>query len=187
MIAVVHWHLYTKTHHAGEVVIAVISFCLPFGCHCWLDRSRVEHGRHVTCVNWNKLQDLAWAISNLQLVATRLPGVQFPLVTLLVGEKLFLVNNLININKVYLGLACKGSDYTAGNAIKHWPECKKLVLKLTLVVEIWALLSRHWQPLLKCSLRLPVEVPFLGKAHRPHGRDRCRSLTLTCWNSPRAS
>ena len=43
-----------------------------------------------------------------------------------------------------------------------------------------------WLPLLERSLRLPVAVPFLGKAHEDsdHGRDRCRSLTLACQNSP---
>ena len=65
----------------------------------------------------------------------------------------------------YLGLAYRDSDYTAVIAIMHWPEWWKLVLKLTLVVEIWALLSRRWPPLLERSLRLPVAVPFLGKAH----------------------
>ena len=38
----------------------------------------------------------------------------------------------------YLGLAYRNSDYTTVITIMHWPECKKLVLKLTLVVEIWA-------------------------------------------------
>ena len=38
----------------------------------------------------------------------------------------------------YLGLAYRNSDYTAMITIMHWPECKKLVLKLTLVAEIWA-------------------------------------------------
>ena len=38
----------------------------------------------------------------------------------------------------YLGLAYRNSDYTAVITIMHWPECKTLVLKLTLVVEIWA-------------------------------------------------
>ena len=36
----------------------------------------------------------------------------------------------------YLGLAYRNSDYTAVIAIMPCPECKKLVLKLTLVVEI---------------------------------------------------
>ena len=36
----------------------------------------------------------------------------------------------------YLGLAYRNSDYTAKITIMHLPECKKLVLKLTLVVEI---------------------------------------------------
>ena len=65
----------------------------------------------------------------------------------------------------YLGLAYRDSDDTAVIAIMYWPERKKLVLKLTLVVEIWPLLSRHRPPLLKRSLRLPVAVPFIGKAH----------------------
>ena len=65
----------------------------------------------------------------------------------------------------YLGLACKDSDYTAVIAIKHWPKWWKLVLKLTLVVEIGVILSRRRPPLLERSLRLPVAVSFLGKAH----------------------
>ena len=43
----------------------------------------------------------------------------------------------------YLELAYRDSDYTAMIAIMYWTECKKLVLKLTLVVEIEALLSRR--------------------------------------------
>ena len=40
-----------------------------------------------------------------------------------------------------------------------------IVLKLTLVVEIQALFVSPWPPLLERSLRLPVAVPFLAKAH----------------------
>ena len=47
------------------------------------------------------------------------------------------------INPVSAPVAYRNSDYTAVIAIMPWPECKKLVLKLTLVVEIWALLSRR--------------------------------------------
>ena len=36
--ATVHWCLHAKTHCAGEVVSSVISSCLTFGRHCWLDR-----------------------------------------------------------------------------------------------------------------------------------------------------
>ena len=43
----------------------------------------------------------------------------------------------------YLGLAYRNSDYATVIAIMPWPECKTLVVKLTLVVEIWALLSRR--------------------------------------------
>ena len=67
-----------------------------------------------------------------------------------------------------LGLAYRDSDrdYTAVIAIMHQPERKKLVLKLILVVEIQALLSRCWLPLLERSLQLPLAVAFLGKAHK---------------------
>ena len=62
-------------------------------------------------------------------------------------------------------MAYKDSDYTVVIATMQWHKIKIIVLKLTLVVEIWALLSRRWPPLLERSLRLPVAVPFLGKAH----------------------
>ena len=64
-------------------------------------------------------------------------------------------------------MACKDSDYTVVIAIMHCPHRTILVLKLTLVLEIQALLSRHVAVaiLLERSLRLPVAVPFLGKAH----------------------
>ena len=42
-------------------------------------------------------------------------------------------------------------------------KCIIIVLKLTLVVEIEALLSCRQPPLLDRSLRLPVAVPFLGR------------------------
>ena len=41
-----------------------------------------------------------------------------------------------NIMFEYLGLAYRDSDYTAVIAFMTWPERKKLVLKLTLLVEI---------------------------------------------------
>ena len=62
-------------------------------------------------------------------------------------------------------MAYKDSDYTVVIAMMQWHKIKIIVLKLTLVVEIWALLSRRWLPLLERSLRLPVAVPFIGKAH----------------------
>ena len=62
-------------------------------------------------------------------------------------------------------MAYKDSDYTVVIAMMQWHKIKIIVLKLTLVVEIWTLLSRRWPPLLERSLRLPVAVPFLGKAH----------------------
>ena len=77
----------------------------------------------------------------------------------------------------YLGLAYRDSDYTAVIAIMPWPECKKLVLKLTLVVEIWALLSAIARAL--SSTSGGSTVPRKGtRRFRPHGRDRWRSLTL---------
>ena len=62
-------------------------------------------------------------------------------------------------------MAYKDSDYTVVIAMMQWHKIKIIVLKLTLVVEIWTLLSRRWPPLLERSLRLPVAVPFLGKPH----------------------
>ena len=79
------------------------------------------------------------------------------------------------------------SDYTVVIAMMQWHKIKIIVLKLTLVVEIWTLLSHHrWPPLLE---RFPTSggSTVLRKGTRrfwPHGRDRCRSLTLTCRNSP---
>ena len=62
-------------------------------------------------------------------------------------------------------MAYKDSDYTVVIAMMQWHKIKIIVLKLTLVVEIWTLLSRRWPPLLGRSLRLPVAVLFFGKAH----------------------
>ena len=41
-----------------------------------------------------------------------------------------------------------------------------LVLKLTLVVELWVLLSSHWLPLLKCPALTVVDGTALRNAHR---------------------
>ena len=61
-------------------------------------------------------------------------------------------------------MAYEDSDYTFMIAIMHCPNRTILELKLTLVVEMSAFVS-PWPPLLERSLRLPVAVPFLGKAH----------------------
>ena len=51
----------------------------------------------------------------------------------------------------YLRMACKDSDYTVVIAIMHCPHHTILVLKLTLVLEIQALLSRRGH---HCSIAL---------------------------------
>ena len=76
-------------------------------------------------------------------------------------------------------MAYKDSDYTVVIAMMQWHKIKIIVLKLTLVVEIWALLSRRWPPLLERSLRLPVAVPFLGKAHEDS--DRMAVIAVVHW------
>jgi len=48
----------------------------------------------------------------------------------------------------------KGSDYTVVIAVLHWPKRIILVLKLTLVLELWVLFSSHRLPLLQRSLQL---------------------------------
>ena len=65
----------------------------------------------------------------------------------------------------YLSLAYRNSDYTVVIAIMPGPECKKLVLKLTFGGGDMSAFVSPWLPLLERSLRLPVAVPFLGKAH----------------------
>ena len=59
-------------------------------------------------------------------------------------------------------MAYKDSDYTVVITIMQWPKRTILVLKLFLVEEIQV---SPWPPLLERSLRLPVAVPFLAKAH----------------------
>jgi len=53
-------------------------------------------------------------------------------------------------------MANKNSDYTVVIAVVHWPKRITLVLKITLVVVLWALLSSCWLPLLKRLLRLSL-------------------------------
>ena len=88
-----------------------------------------------------------------------------------------------NVNN---SLAYKDSDYTFMIAIMHCPNCTILVLKLTSVVgykRFCCAVGRH------CSIA-PFDVGCqyrLTKAPQrfsPHSRDCCRSLTLTCRNSP---
>ena len=76
-------------------------------------------------------------------------------------------------------MAYKDSDYTVVIAMMQWHKIKIIVLKLTLVVEIWTLLSRCWPPLLERSLRLPVAVPFFGKAHEDS--DHTAVITVVHW------
>ena len=83
-------------------------------------------------------------------------------------------------------MAYKDSDYTVVITIMQWPKRTILVLKLTLVVEIQALLSRRGRHC-SCNLSDFGGSTVLSRGTRrfwPHGRDRCRSLTLTCQNSP---
>ena len=44
------WH--AKTRCSSNFVSAIIIFCLPFGCHCWLDIDWAWLS-HDVCVNWN--------------------------------------------------------------------------------------------------------------------------------------
>ena len=61
-------------------------------------------------------------------------------------------------------MAYEDSDYTFMIAIMHCPNRTILELKLTLVVGDMSAFVSPWTPLLERSLRLPVAVPFLGKA-----------------------
>ena len=65
-------------------------------------------------------------------------------------------------------MAYEDSEYTFMIAIMHRPNCTILVLKLTLVVEIQALLSFRRPPLLDRSLRrwLPVRSTVLRRPHK---------------------
>ena len=88
-------------------------------------------------------------------------------------------------------MAYRHSDYTIVIATMQQPNRTISVLKLTMVVEIQALLQldKHiiivlthlgggdtsafvspWPPLLERSLRLPVAVPFLGKVREDSDR-----------------
>ena len=89
----------------------------------------------------------------------------------------------------YFGMAYKDSDYTvvATIATMRRHKIKIIVLKLTLVAEIQALLSRRWPPLLDRSLRRWLPIQSYGgptKILTTPPRDHCRSLMLTCRNSP---
>ena len=57
------WCLFAETHPCGNVVSAVIMFCLRFGCHGSLE---LDHLNSVSscdmCINWNESQ-----VSRLQL------------------------------------------------------------------------------------------------------------------------
>ena len=79
----------------------------------------------------------------------------------------------------YLGLAYRNSDYTAVIAIMPWPECKKLVLKLIFGGGDMSAFVSPWLPLLERSLRLPVAVPFLGKAHEDS--DHTAVIAVVYW------
>ena len=83
-------------------------------------------------------------------------------------------------------MACKDSDYTVVITIMHCPYHTILVLKLTLVVEIQkALLSCCQPPLLERSLQLSLPVQLSRITHKDSDHTVCcRSLTLTCQNSP---
>ena len=63
----------------------------------------------------------------------------------------------------YLGMAYKDSDYTIVITIM---QCTILLLKLTLVVEIQALLSCCRPPLLEHSLQHLLPVQLLQRAHK---------------------
>ena len=76
-------------------------------------------------------------------------------------------------------MAYKDTDYTVVIATMQWHKIKIIVLKLTLVVEIWALLFRRWPPLLERSLQLPVAVPFLGMA--PEDSDHMAVIAAVHW------
>ena len=78
-------------------------------------------------------------------------------------------------------MAYEDSDYTFMIAIMHCPNRTILVLKLTLVVEIWALLSRRGR---HCSSALSDFRWHCSTVLRKGTRSFCRSLTLTCQNSP---
>ena len=106
-----------------------------------------RHALHLVTAHLHRQNQVAHALLTRDFWLASL-SMHFPIIiiTLLVGEKLCRVNNIINIINImfeYLGLAYRNSAYTAVIAIMPWPECKKLVLKLTLVVEMWALLSRR--------------------------------------------
>ena len=59
----------------------------------------------------------------------------------------------------------KNSDYTTMITVVPWPKRLFLVLKLTLVLELWVLLSYGWSPLLKRLIRFSLAVQLSGKAH----------------------
>ena len=59
----------------------------------------------------------------------------------------------------------KGSDYTVVISVLHWPKRIILVLKLTLVLELWVLFSSHRLPLLDQSLQLLLALKLSGNAH----------------------
>ena len=82
----------------------------------------------------------------------------------------------------FTGKGYKHSDYTLVIAIMQRHKRIIIVQKLTLVLELWALLSPRCPP----SLERTIGSVALRKGSRrfcPHCSDRCRVLMLMCWNS----
>jgi len=57
-------------------------------------------------------------------------------------------------------------------------------LGLTLMVELWALLSPRCLPSLECMIQLSLALQLLGKAHEDSVHFVYRALMLACRNSP---
>ena len=96
--------------------------------------------------------------------------------------------HLINFLKKRENLtACrKGLQRFVVIVIMQWQKRIIIVQKLTLVVELWALLSPRCPPSLERTIHF-IDSVALRKDPRifcPHRSDRCRTLMLKCRNSP---
>ena len=65
----------------------------------------------------------------------------------------------------YLAMSYKVSDYTFMITLMCWPKPIILVLKLTLLLELWVLLSSHWLALFKHSLWVSLAIQLSREAH----------------------
>lgn len=96
--------------------------------------------------------------------------------------------NVLPYLSVCILLPSTSSYYTAMITVVHWPKHMILVLKLTLVVEFWALLSSPSPAiLLKCWLWLSLEAQLSGNAYEDSDHTLLRSALCTDTYGPKVT